>query len=253
VDGMETVLIVDDNKRDLGTLKALLESQGYKVALAANGVEALITEREMAEQRLEEALRRTEGAMLATIRAMALTIEKREPYLSGHHRRVTQLAFVMANEMGLSSDQAESIRMAGLLHDLGKMQIPTEILNKHVPLTRAEFALIKTHPRISYEILTEAEFPVPVPDVVLQHHERIDGSGYPAGLRNGQILLEANVLAVADVVEAISSNRPYRPALGVARALDEINQNKGVVYDSDVVNACVKVFADKEFVFTSDW
>ena len=250
---MKTVLIVDDNKEDLRTLKALLESQGYKVASAANGVEALINEREMAEQRLEEALRQMEGALRATIRALSLTIEKRDPYLAGHHRRVTQLAFVVANEMGLSADQAESIRMAGLLHDLGKMQIPTEILSKPVPLTRAEFALIKTHPRISYEVLTEAEFPAPVPDVVLQHHERIDGSGYPAGLRNGQILLEANVLAVADVVEAISSNRPYRPALGVDRALDEIYQNRGVVYDSDVVDACVKVFAEKEFVFKSDW
>jgi putative nucleotidyltransferase with HDIG domain len=253
VGGVKTVLIVDDNKEDLRTLKTLLESHAYKVVSESNAVEALINEREIAKQRLEEALQRTERALLATIRAIALTIEKRDPYLSGHQRRVTQLAFAIANEMGLSGNQTESIRRAGLLHDLGKIQVPVDILSKPIPLTNDELALIKTHPQTGYEILTAAEFPLPVPNVVLQHHERIDGSGYPAGLRNGQILLEARVLAVADVVEAISSNRPYRPALGMARALDEVHQNRGVTYDSDVVDACVKVVAEKEFVFKSEW
>ena len=208
-----------------------------------------ITERKQAEQQLEESFQKLKRAMEATIKAIGLTVEKRDPYTAGHQRHVAQLACAIASEMGITGDQAESIRIAGLLHDLGKVQIPTEILSKPGPLTRAEFALIKAHPQGSYEILVAAQFPLPVADIVLQHHERIDGSGYPSSLRNGQILPEANILAVADVVEAVSSHRPYRPALGVDRAIDEISQNRGILYDPDVADACVRVIADKKFAF----
>ncbi len=208
-----------------------------------------ITERKQTEQQLEESFQKLKTAMEATIQAIGLTVEKRDPYTAGHQRHVTQLACAIASEMGLTGDRAEAVRIAGLLHDLGKIQIPTEILSKPGPLTRAEFALIKAHPQVGYEILIAAQFPLPVADIVLEHHERANGSGYPAGLRNGQILPEANILAVADVVEAISSHRPYRPALGVGKAMDEISQNRGILYDPDVVDACVSVLTNKGFAF----
>ena len=208
-----------------------------------------VTERKQSEQQLEEGFRKLKAAMEATIKAIGLTVEKRDPYTAGHQRHVAQLACAIASEMGLTGDQAEAVRIAGLLHDLGKIQIPTEILTKPGPLTRDEFALIKAHPQVSYEILVAAQFPLPVAEVVLQHHERIDGSGYPSGLRNGQILLEADILAVADVVEAVSSHRPYRPALGVGRAIDEISQNRGILYYPDAVDACLSVLTNKGFAF----
>ena len=208
-----------------------------------------VTERKQSEQQLEEGFRKLKAAMEATIKAIGLTVEKRDPYTAGHQRHVAQLACAIASEMGLTGDQAEAVRIAGLLHDLGKIQIPTEILTKPGPLTRDEFALIKAHPQVSYEILVAAQFPLPVAEVVLQHHERIDGSGYPSGLRDGQILLEADILAVADVVEAVSSHRPYRPALGVGKAIDEISQNRGILYYPDAVDACLSVLTNKGFAF----
>jgi putative nucleotidyltransferase with HDIG domain len=186
-------------------------------------------------------------AMEATIEAMALTVEMRDPYTAGHQRRVTVLAVALAKELALSEAEISGIRVAGIVHDIGKIQIPAEILSKPGRLTELEFSLIKNHPSVGYEILKSVEFPWPVAQIVLQHHERMNGSGYPLGISGNDILLEARILSVADVVEAMASHRPYRPALGIGQALGEIWKNKGILYDSRVVDACFTLFYEKEF------
>jgi len=183
------------------------------------------------------------------ISAIASTVEIRDPYTAGHQLRVARLAFAIAGEMGLPEHQAEGIRVAGTIHDLGKISVPADILSKPGQLSEMEFSIIKTHPQIAYDILKDIKFPWPLAQIVLQHHERMDGSGYPEGLSGENILLEARVLAVADVVEAMASHRPYRPALGQDKALDEIRQNKGKLYDPEVVDACLELFMKKGFQF----
>jgi len=180
---------------------------------------------------------------------VALTVEVKDPYTAGHQRRVGNLARAIANEMGLPQEQIEGIRMAGLIHDLGKISIPAEILSKPGRLSDFEWGMIKMHPQVGYDILGEIEFPWPVAQMVLQHHERMDGSGYPQGLAGEDILLEAKILGVADVVEAMASFRPYRPARGLDKALEEISQNRGGLYDPEVVDVCLKLFTEKGFAF----
>ncbi|MCX7843973.1 MAG: HD-GYP domain-containing protein [Candidatus Bipolaricaulota bacterium] len=171
-------------------------------------------------------------------------MDLREPYTAGHQRRVAELACAIAQELGLSAERIQGLRVAALLHDVGKaLFVPIEILSKPGKLTDLEMALIREHPRAGYEILRRVEFPWPVAEIVHQHHERLDGSGYPRGLKGEAILLEARILAVADVVEAMSSHRPYRPALGVEAALAEIREKAGKLYDPKVVEACLRVFA----------
>ena len=177
-----------------------------------------------------------------TIRAVALTTEMRDPYTAGHQERVTRLAYAIARKMGLSEERVEGLRVAGLLHDVGKVSVPAELLSKPTRLTPAEFSLVKAHPQTGYEILKGVVFPWPVADIVLEHHERLDGSGYPRGLKGEAISLEARILAVADVVEAMVSHRPYRPALGVDKALGEVEAGAGVLYDPEVVNVCLQLF-----------
>jgi putative nucleotidyltransferase with HDIG domain len=177
-----------------------------------------------------------------TIRAVALTTEMRDPYTAGHQERVTRLAYAIARKMGLSEERVEGLRVAGLLHDVGKVSVPAELLSKPTRLTPAEFSLVKAHPQTGYEILKGVVFPWPVADIVLEHHERLDGSGYPRGLKGEAISLEARILAVADVVEAMVSHRPYRPALGVDKALGELEAGAGVLYDPEVVNVCLQLF-----------
>ncbi len=167
----------------------------------------------------------------------------RDPYTAGHQKRVTDLACAIAEEMSLSKEQIEGLQMAGLIHDVGKILVPAEILSKPGRLTEIDFSMIETHPKVGYDILKTIEFPYPVAQIVIQHHERMDGSGYPAGLTGKEILLEARILAVADVVEAIASHRPYRPALGQDKAIEEISQNRGVLYDPKAVDACLKVLS----------
>lgn len=208
-----------------------------------------IVRRENAEAEVQSTLDKLRSAMGGIVQAMALTVERRDPYTAGHQRRVSDLARGVAAEMALSAHQIDGIRMAGLIHDLGKICVPVEILSKPGQLSEIEHTLIKDHPQVGYEILKEIEFPWPVAQIVLQHHERIDGSGYPAGLCGEDILVEARTLAVADVVEAMASHRPYRPTLGRDMALEEISQNRGVLYDPDVVDACMKLFLEKDFQF----
>ncbi len=193
-----------------------------------------------------EALRQALGG---TIQAIAATAESRDPYTAGHQRRVTELAVRIGSEMQLESDRVDSLQVTGVLHDLGKISVPAEILSKPSKLTDVELQLVREHPQMGFDILKNIDFPWPVAEFVLQHHERIDGSGYPKGLRGDQIHLEARIIAVADVVEAISSHRPYRPALGLDVALDEITQNAGRSYDAAVVVACVRLFREKGFRF----
>jgi PAS domain S-box-containing protein/putative nucleotidyltransferase with HDIG domain len=188
-------------------------------------------------------------AFMGTVEAMATMVEMRDPYTAGHQQRVANLATAIAAEMGLSEALIQQIHIAGLIHDVGKMYVPADILNKPGRLTELEFAMIKTHSQVGYDILKNIQFPWPIAQIVLQHHERMDGSGYPAGLSGKDIMLEAKILAVADVVEAMASHRPYRPAIGLGMALEEISQKAGVLYDADVVDACTRLFYDKGFKF----
>lgn len=187
--------------------------------------------------------------MDGTVSAVALMVEMKDPYTAGHQRRVSQLAAAIAEELGFSKDQVEGIRISGLLHDVGKISVPTEILCKPGKISQIEYSIIKTHAQIGYQILKQIEFPWPVAQVALQHHERINGSGYPSGLSDEDVIFEAKIMAVADVVEAMSSHRPYRPALGVDAALDEISKNSGNLYGADVVKTCLHVFNQKGFKF----
>jgi len=201
-----------------------------------------INERKQAEERLKK-------TMDATIDTMSNIIEAKDPYTSGHQHRVCQLAVPLARELGLTEDKVEGVRIASLIHDIGKIGLPTEILSKPGKLTDIEFSLIKDHSRVGHDILKSIDFSYPIANIVLQHHERLDGSGYPNKLKGDEILLEAKILGVADVVEAMSSFRPYRPAKGIDAALGEISQNRGILYDPEVVDACLKLFKEKRFKF----
>nr|CBX27661.1 hypothetical protein N47_H24830 [uncultured Desulfobacterium sp.] len=201
------------------------------------------------KEKIKESLKRLQNATRGIIQAMALTMETRDPYTAGHQRRVAALAKAIAIEMDLSAQQTEGIDMAGSIHDLGKLSVPADILSKPSKLSEIEYRLIKTHPEAGYNILKNIEFPWPVAQIVLQHHERMDGSGYPKGLKGEEILVETRILSVADTVEAISSHRPYRPAQGIDKALEKISKNKGILYDPAAVDACLILFNEKGFKF----
>ncbi|MBI4650471.1 HD domain-containing protein [Candidatus Desantisbacteria bacterium] len=187
-----------------------------------------------------------ENAIEQTIKAMALTVETRDPYAAGHQKRVADLASLIARNMGLSKEQINIIYLAGFLHDLGRIHIPPEIYNKSDKLNVNEFEIIKTHPKVGYDIMMTIKLPWPIAEIILQHHERINGSGYPQGLTGKDIKLESKILSIADVIIAMSSLRPHRPSLGINKILDEIKRNKGILYDPDVADACINLFKDKE-------
>jgi len=209
----------------------------------------ILKERHQAEEQLRITMEDLRKAMGATIQTLALTVETRDPYTAGHQKRVATLARDIAKEMVLSKNQIDGIRMAGAIHDIGKISVPAEILSKPARLTEIEFQLIKTHSQSGYDILKDIEFPWPIARIVLEHHERMDGSGYPNGLIGKDTLIESKILAVADVVEAIASHRPYRPALGVDKALNVISTESGTLYDTNVVETCLKLFHEKDFNF----
>ncbi|MFB3897276.1 MAG: HD domain-containing phosphohydrolase [bacterium] len=206
-----------------------------------------ITAQKRAETELQHSVTNLRKAMGGTIHVLASATEMRDPYTAGHQRRVANLARAIATEMKLSKEQIEGIRIAGTIHDIGKIYIPAEILTKPTKLSTIEFELIKTHSEGGYNVLKDIEFPWPIARIVLEHHERLNGSGYPNALKSDQILLESKIIAVADVVEAMATHRPYRPALGIDIALDEIKKNKGILYDDTAVEACVKLFTEKAF------
>jgi PAS domain S-box-containing protein len=198
----------------------------------------------MAHTLTEESLRQT---VQATIQAMAMVVEARDPYTAGHQRRVSNLARTIATEMGLSRDRIDGVSMIGAIHDIGKISIPAEILSKPTKLNDMEFGLIKAHAQAGYDILKEIEFPWPVAEIILQHHEKLNGSGYPQGLKGDEILLEARIVGVADKVEAMASHRPYRPSPGLEEALADIYENRGTLYDADAVDVCMKLFHEKHY------
>jgi response regulator RpfG family c-di-GMP phosphodiesterase len=205
-------------------------------------LEELVAERTAELVKSEKKLK---ASLLDSVTALASIVEMRDPYTAGHQRRVAQLAVAIAQELKLSEEQIEGIYLSGVVHDVGKIRVPAEILSKPGKLTLLEFGIIKEHSQSGYEILKAIDFPWPIAQIVLQHHERLDGSGYPNALRSEQILLEAKILAVADVVESMMSHRPYRPARGIDVALEEISLNKNKFYDAQVVEACIKLFRDQ--------
>jgi len=225
----------------------ILDSDGE--LLGYHGIDRDITERKQLEQERQDNNIRLRAGLIATIQVVARTVEARDPYTAGHQLRVSQLSRVIGQEMGLDSDQTEGLRLGALIHDIGKIQVPSDLLSKPTVLSNHEFELIKDHAKYGYDILKDIEFPWPVADIAYQHHERLDGSGYPQGLKGNAICLEARIIAVADVVEAMSSHRPYRPGLGIDVALDEIEAHKGTYFQSDVVDACLKLFRKKGFSF----
>lgn len=208
-----------------------------------------ISERKDAEERADRSTGLLLKALEDMVEAMAYTVELRDPYTAGHQRRVAQLAFTIGAKLGLNDNLLVGIRLAGLVHDIGKIRVPAEILTHPDGLTTAEMSIIRTHPTVGYEIVKNIAFPWPIADAILQHHERLDGSGYPAGLKEKDIILEAKILAVADVVEAMASHRPYRPSLGIEKALDEIKTNRGILYDAGAVDCCVELFEKSGFIF----
>ncbi len=208
-----------------------------------------ITARKNAEEGLKVTVDKLKKATEAVINTLVVAVEARDPYTAGHQKRVSNLAVAIAKKIGLSSERIEGIRVSGMIHDLGKIAIPAEILSLPRKLTELEFTLVKTHPTAGFDIIKDVEFPWPVAQTVLQHHERFNGSGYPHGIRGDQMLLEARIIAVADVVEAMASHRPYRPSLGIDAALEEIKRNKGIYYDSEVVDLCLDLFKRDGFRF----
>ena len=224
---------------------ALLNEKGEPSFLL--GISEDITERKRAEEQLRQTLESLRKAVNTTIQVMVSAIEARDPYTAGHQIRSANLARAIATEMGLPKEKIDGIRMAGSIHDIGTLSIPSEILTKPTKLTNLEFSLIKEHSQKGFEILKDVESPWPLAQIVYQHHERMDGSGYPRQLKGKDIIIEARILAVADVVEAMASHRPYRPSLGLNSALAEIENNKGTIYDTDAVDACLKLFREKGF------
>jgi HD-GYP domain-containing protein (c-di-GMP phosphodiesterase class II) len=211
------------------------------------GIGRDVTERKRAEEVLQQTLASLRKAFDTTIQVMVSAVEMRDPYTSGHQTRSTDIARAIATEMGLPQDKIDGIRLAGSIHDIGKLSIPAEILAKPTKLTDLEFSLIKEHSRVGYEMLKDVESPWPLAQIVYQHHERINGSGYPRNLKGDEILIEARIMAVADVVESMASHRPYRPALGIEAALEEIEKNKGILYDAAIADACLRLFREKNY------
>jgi PAS domain S-box-containing protein/putative nucleotidyltransferase with HDIG domain len=208
-----------------------------------------ITERKQAAEELRLSLNKLRKTMESTVQAMSVIVETRDPYTSGHQEQVSRLARAIGDEMGLSEERLQAIHMSAIIHDIGKIYVPAEILSKPGKLSDMEFQMMKTHPEVGYNILKTIEFPYPVAMIVYQHHERMNGSGYPLGLIGKDILMEARIIGVADVIDAMAAHRPYRAAIGIEEAMDEISQNRGFLYDPLVVNACLKLFKEKGFPF----
>lgn len=265
--GQWTCAVIRYDKRILGYLfldnllrgRPISEQECEALSLFALTIANLLVTRESEEQ-IEESRKRNEASLResvyklekllgGTVTALSAIVETRDPYTAGHQKRVSQLAVAIAENLGLPKETVQAIKIAALVHDLGKLHVPTEILTRPGQLTESELKLTRIHASAGYEILKNIDFPLPVASMVLQHHERLDGSGYPSGLKGDEILPEARILAVADVVEAMTSYRPYRPPLEIGRVLQELEELKGTVFDATVVDACNNVFG-KGFSFS---
>jgi putative two-component system response regulator len=237
----------EELKKAHDELDSLVKLRTAELAKANEVLQADIVERTQSEEKLQHTLNSLRKAVSMTIQVLVAAIEVRDPYTAGHQRRVANLARAIATEMGLAPEKIEGIRMAGYIHDIGKLSIPAEILSKPTKISAIECALIKEHSHSGFEILKDVESPWLLAEIVYQHHERMDGSGYPRGLQGDEIIIEARILAVADVVEAMASHRPYRPSLGIDLALAEIEKNRGISYDDAVVDAALRLFREKGF------
>lgn len=240
----------DELKKHHDHLESMVLKRTSELMLVNKQLKQEIVERKLAEYKLKQSNNQLENNLDEMVRAMSLTVEERDPYTAGHQRRATELAVALAREMGLSAHQCKGLRMAGLIHDMGKIAIPAEILSKPGGLNNVEFQLIQRHPQVGYDILKQFDFPGAVDQIVLQHHERLNGSGYPQGLAGDNILLEARILCIADVVETIDSHRPYRPGRGLEVALEEIRKNRGLLYDPHGVDACLHLFKSNNFQYS---
>ena len=236
-DGTRSYMLLSVNKLEIDRVKV------FRLIFNDN------TAAKKAEESLELSRENLEKALYSTVEALASTVEAKDPYTAGHQRRVSFLSAAIALEMGYSENRIRLVKTAATVHDIGKIQVPTEILSKPGKINKIEFEFIKTHVQASYDILSKIEFPWPIADIVYQHHERINGTGYPRGLKGDEILPETKIITVADVIEAITSHRPYRDALGIDIALEEIQNNRGIFYDPIVVDACTKLFKEKDFHF----
>jgi putative nucleotidyltransferase with HDIG domain len=230
-------------------LESLVEKRTAELVQSNKLLKIEIENRTRVQEELEQSFQNLKKVMDSTIKAIAMTVEKRDPYTSGHQMRVAALTRAIAETLELPESQIEGAYMAASLHDIGKIALPAEILTKPIPLTDIEISLIQAHSQAGYDILKGIEFPWSIADIIIQHHERMDGSGYPRGLAGDSILTEARIIGVADVVETMSSHRPYRPSMGIEKALAEISQNSGTLYDADVVAACLKIFNEQKFEF----
>ncbi len=240
--GMEVrVRKKDGSPVDISVSTAPLRDESG-VIFGLMAIVADISEHRRMVEALKESLQKSRRIFDETVHALAEAVEKRDPYTAGHQRRVARLACAIAGEMQLPTDRIDGIRTAAVVHDIGKLSVPVEILCKPGPMSEAEHSILKTHPQAGYEILDGIEFPWPIARIVQQHHEWIDGTGYPLGLQGDEILLEARILTVSDVVESTASYRPYRPANGIAVALEEISAYRGIRYGPEIVDACLGLF-----------
>jgi PAS domain S-box-containing protein len=245
--GFEWETIRKDGSRTYTEVSVSLIVRPGEKPTRFRGIARDITERKRMEEELQRTIDSLRKAFGATLQVMISAVESRDPYTSGHQRRVTNLARTIATEMGLPQEKIDGIRMAGVIHDIGNLSVPAEILSKPTKLTELEFSLIKEHSRKGCEMLKDVESPWPLAQIVYQHHERMDGSGYPRNLKGDDIMIEARILAVADVVESMAFHRPYRAGLGIDVALAEIEKNRGILYDSTAADACLGLFREKGF------
>jgi len=222
-----------------------LQKMREKVA----GLEEVKLEYNQVDKKLKQTYKKLQKFIEGTAYIIMKVVETRDPYSIGHQQKVSKLATPIAREMKLSQNKIEGTRIASLVHDIGKVNLPTEIISKPNKLIDVEFNLIKNYPKVGYDILKKVDFPWPIAEIVLQHQEKIDGSGYPRGLKGDEICIEAKILGVANVVEAMSSYKSYRPALSIDEALAEISKNKNILFDPEVVDTCIKLFKEKEFKF----
>jgi PAS domain S-box-containing protein len=254
----------EGEENDINYSFSALRKDGSKIDVGVHGAQASylgrpavigllqdISEKKRDEDKIQHYISQLQDAFMNTVEVAMNLSEMRDPYTAGHERRVAEVAVAISAELGFDAHRQQGMRVAGYLHDIGKITIPAEILSKPGKLSAIEYSLIKGHAQASYDALKNVDFPWPVAQVALQHHERIDGSGYPQGLKGEGIIIEARILAVADVLEAMSSHRPYRPGLGIETAMTEIIRGRGTIYDTAVVDACLRLFKDKGYVLPS--